>query len=109
MWSHHGFWNNLEQPGAGGYPGAGGPSGGPPYYPGYEQDLSSYYKNYGYEVLGSFGSRLEADSPNRGEYICNSRHRKLIFLFRVQLWSVDVDPCEREMQGGADPAHPARQ
>ena len=66
MWSHHGFWNNLEQPGAG-YPGAGGSTGGPPYYPGYDQDLSSYYKNYGYDALGSFASRLETDSPNRGE------------------------------------------
>ena len=75
MWSHHGFWNNLEQPGTAGYPGAGagagGSSGGPPYYPGYDQDLSSYYKNYGYDALGSFASRLETDSPNRGEDICN--------------------------------------
>ena len=39
MWSQHGFWNNLEAGGGGGYPG---------YYPGYEQELSSLYKHYGY-------------------------------------------------------------
>ena len=69
MWSHHGFWNNLEQPGAA-YPGAGGAggAGGAPYYPGYEQDLSSYYKHYGYDTaLGNLTSRLETDASNRGE------------------------------------------
>ena len=45
MWSQHGFWNNLDP-----VPGYSAPAGGSGFYPGYDQDISSYYKqHYGYD------------------------------------------------------------
>ena len=66
MWSQHGFWNNLEQPGAGGGAGAGYPGG--PYYPGYDQDLPSYYKHFGYDaVLAGLPSTSDTEAISRGQ------------------------------------------
>ena len=62
MWSQHGFWNNLDavQPqSVGGFVGSH-----PGFYPGYDQDLSSYYKQYGYD---NFPMKPESESPNRGK------------------------------------------
>ena len=69
MWSQHGFWNNLEagQPGyppATGHHGAG--HGAAAYYPGYDQDLTSYYKHYGYDS-SAFSQKIDGESPGRGK------------------------------------------
>ena len=65
MWSQHGFWNNLDpmqsSTGAGAYVGAGA-SG---YYPGYDQELASYYKHYGYDS-GAFNQKHDTESSVRG-------------------------------------------
>ena len=58
MWSQHGFWNNLDP-----VPGMSTYSGGAGFYPGYDQDLSSYYKqHYGYDPAA-----FKAEHNNRGE------------------------------------------
>ena len=62
MWSQHGFWNNLDtiqSQSVGGFAGSH-----PGFYPGYDQDTSLHYKQYGYDT---YGQRHEPESPKRGK------------------------------------------